>query len=40
MDTSERGSTSVKDCIKETNLKSVRDNSVRKYKGDQRKIVH
>jgi hypothetical protein len=44
-----RGSTSVKDCGKETNLGSVGDTSARKYKGYQcnkeykgglRKIVH
>ncbi len=44
-----RGSTSVKDCAKETNLGSVGDTSARKYKGyqcnkeykgDLRKIVH
>ena len=49
MDTSVRGSTSVKDCAKETNLGSVGDTSARKckgyqcnkeYKGDQKKIVH
>ncbi len=35
MDISVRGSTDVRDCAKETYLKSIRDTSVRKYKGFQ-----